>query len=498
MCRLNRWEGLPARCRGRRAGAVRRVRRRRSPARPAGRCWRSCFRRGCRCRSRRCSTGCGGGRRGERAGGAGAARAVAATLRGRSRLFRLAADRRRRHRRRGGGAGRAAARRPAVPRLRAGGRGDRGDQLRRGGRALRLRGDRRLRRGRRRDRAGRAPGLPALPPGEGPIFARPLWSESNANPAIAARLAPLGRGFHGAPVAQTVDGLAAFDAATDRRRGRRRRPAVDRGLRRAACRAGLLEAAVRVALGGAPRRRVRSRPGSSGGRRGPGRTGSGRCRRTCRTAIRCCRTTRPTSRAEGALDRRRRAIRGCSGGRRTASAAPPGSRGAVHARATATGSPASPPAARGRDRRARARPGRGVPCAGPGAEVAGGGRCRGRAAAAAGGARRACRRSAGSRGTGCRTAGVARLTLAGSQATLGLERRPRAARAAALAARRARPGAPALGEGPFRRREVLTLIADCLGRRMDETGGRLRRWLAGFGALVLVVLVSAAATWPGG
>ena len=52
--------------------------------------------------------------------------------------------------------------------------------------------------------------------GRGPIFSRPLWSESNAEPEIAARLAGLGESFHGAPVRQTVDGLAAFDAAIDR------------------------------------------------------------------------------------------------------------------------------------------------------------------------------------------------------------------------------------------------------------------------------------------
>ena len=90
--------------------------------------------------------------------------------------------------------------------------------------------------------------------GEGPIFARPLWSETNANPAIAARLAPLGASFHGAPVAQTVDGLAAFDAATDRA-APGRRGAAGCGPRGAASRRAARRcssAAVRVALGGAP------------------------------------------------------------------------------------------------------------------------------------------------------------------------------------------------------------------------------------------------------
>ena len=86
--------------------------------------------------------------------------------------------------------------------------------------------------------------------GGGPIFARPLWSETNANPAIADRLAPLGESFHGAPVRQTVDGLEALDAATDRAAGL----AVAARLWAeacpdAACRAALLASALRVGLG---------------------------------------------------------------------------------------------------------------------------------------------------------------------------------------------------------------------------------------------------------
>jgi len=86
--------------------------------------------------------------------------------------------------------------------------------------------------------------------GQGPIFARPLWTETNANPPVAARLAPLGASFHGAPVAQTVDGLEALDAATDRAA---RIPLADRLWSEAcaddACRAALLAAALRVGLG---------------------------------------------------------------------------------------------------------------------------------------------------------------------------------------------------------------------------------------------------------
>ena len=86
----------------------------------------------------------------------------------------------------------------------------------------------------------------------GPIFARPLWSESNANAEVAARLAPLGASFHGAAVAQTVDAFEAFDAATDRAA---RIALADRLWQQAcpdaACRAALLAAALRAGLGAA-------------------------------------------------------------------------------------------------------------------------------------------------------------------------------------------------------------------------------------------------------
>src|SRR5690606_22316779 len=49
-----------------------------------------------------------------------------------------------------------------------------------------------------------------------PIFSRPLWSESNGNPEIAARLAGLGEQYHGAPVRQGVDSLDDIDQSTDR------------------------------------------------------------------------------------------------------------------------------------------------------------------------------------------------------------------------------------------------------------------------------------------
>ena len=87
--------------------------------------------------------------------------------------------------------------------------------------------------------------------GQGPIFPRPLWTETNANPAVAARLAPLGPSFHGAPVSQTVDALDALDAATDRAA----RIALANRLWAeacpdASCRAALLIAAIRVGLTG--------------------------------------------------------------------------------------------------------------------------------------------------------------------------------------------------------------------------------------------------------
>jgi hypothetical protein len=88
--------------------------------------------------------------------------------------------------------------------------------------------------------------------GHGPIFARPLWSESNANPAVVARLAALGAEYQGAPVRQSVDTLEAFDAATDRAA---RVVLADElwseGCTDAACRAALLVAALRIGLGAA-------------------------------------------------------------------------------------------------------------------------------------------------------------------------------------------------------------------------------------------------------
>lgn len=52
--------------------------------------------------------------------------------------------------------------------------------------------------------------------GGGPLFARPLWDETNANPEIARLLAAEGRDFYGLPVAVGVDVPNTIDAATDR------------------------------------------------------------------------------------------------------------------------------------------------------------------------------------------------------------------------------------------------------------------------------------------
>ncbi len=51
---------------------------------------------------------------------------------------------------------------------------------------------------------------------QAPIFSRPLWRETNANPEVAARLSATGRAFYGFPVTQGVDVPNALDASTDR------------------------------------------------------------------------------------------------------------------------------------------------------------------------------------------------------------------------------------------------------------------------------------------
>ncbi len=51
---------------------------------------------------------------------------------------------------------------------------------------------------------------------QAPIFARPLWDETNANPRIASLLRAEQRTFYGFPIEQGVDIPFAIDAATDR------------------------------------------------------------------------------------------------------------------------------------------------------------------------------------------------------------------------------------------------------------------------------------------
>ncbi len=48
---------------------------------------------------------------------------------------------------------------------------------------------------------------------QAPIFASPLWAETNANPAISKLLEPLGPQYHGFSTGQNVDQVAKFDAS---------------------------------------------------------------------------------------------------------------------------------------------------------------------------------------------------------------------------------------------------------------------------------------------
>ena len=86
-----------------------------------------------------------------------------------------------------------------------------------------------------------------------PIFSRALWDETNANPAIAARLGAAGRSFYGIPPARGVDLPYAIDKAVRRANlfslaQRLWREGCGPGEAGAACRAGLFAAAVRLRL----------------------------------------------------------------------------------------------------------------------------------------------------------------------------------------------------------------------------------------------------------
>lgn len=88
-----------------------------------------------------------------------------------------------------------------------------------------------------------------------PIFARPLWDETNANPRVAELLAAEGRGFYGFPLAQGTDLAYAIDNATDRANGfsltqRLWREGCGAGTQGRRCRGDLVIAALRFALSG--------------------------------------------------------------------------------------------------------------------------------------------------------------------------------------------------------------------------------------------------------
>ena len=86
-----------------------------------------------------------------------------------------------------------------------------------------------------------------------PIFARPLWDETNANTRVAERLAAVGAEFFGHPARTGVDIAYAIDSATDRANGFALTQTLWRqgcgpGAAGAACRATLFSRAVQYAL----------------------------------------------------------------------------------------------------------------------------------------------------------------------------------------------------------------------------------------------------------
>lgn len=88
-----------------------------------------------------------------------------------------------------------------------------------------------------------------------PIFARPLWGETNANPAVAARLAAQHRDFYGLPLNVSIDVPGAIDDAVQRanRFGLAQkvwREGCARAARISGCRAALLNAALQLRLSG--------------------------------------------------------------------------------------------------------------------------------------------------------------------------------------------------------------------------------------------------------
>lgn len=89
-----------------------------------------------------------------------------------------------------------------------------------------------------------------------PIFSRPLWDETNANPQAAALLAASRQRFHGIAVERGVDNPYAIDLATEHANGFALTQRLwqegcgDSDLPARRCRAGLYTAALRHALSG--------------------------------------------------------------------------------------------------------------------------------------------------------------------------------------------------------------------------------------------------------
>ncbi len=86
-----------------------------------------------------------------------------------------------------------------------------------------------------------------------PIFARPLWDETNANGAVALRLEGKSRDFYGFPLRAGVDVAYAYDNATDQANllatyQRLWQEGCGDGPAGAACRGALLEAALQYGL----------------------------------------------------------------------------------------------------------------------------------------------------------------------------------------------------------------------------------------------------------
>jgi hypothetical protein len=93
--------------------------------------------------------------------------------------------------------------------------------------------------------------------GHGPIFPLAPWLETDANPAVAARLAALGATFHGVPTRGGVDRADAFDRSTERAARIGFLNALwnegcggESETEAATCRGALLLAALRFRLGG--------------------------------------------------------------------------------------------------------------------------------------------------------------------------------------------------------------------------------------------------------